>query len=133
MKEKTKYIVFCLSNCIFSLLIGALIYVLVGGNTYINKIITIYPMLKNDTVFGELLRFYLADALWAYALTFSLSIFINNFCAGVTAFSFGLIWEISQKYSIISGTFDIIDIIMYLAASMLAVLIIQLNKRRNRL
>ena len=133
MKEKTKYIVFCLSNCIFSLLTGALIYVFAGGNTYINKIITVPSIPKNDTIFGELVRCYLADALWAYALTFSLSIFINRFCAGVIAFSFGLIWEIYQKYSIISGTFDIVDIIMYLAASMLAVLIIHLNKRRNRL
>lgn len=133
MKEKTKYIVFCLSNCIFSLLAGTLIYVFVGGNTYINKIIMLHPMPKNDTVLGELLRYYLVDALWAYALTFSLSVFINRICAGIIAFLFGLIWEICQKYSIIPGTFDIIDIIMYLTASMLAVLIIHLNKRRNKL
>ena len=132
MKTKNYFIYICLLNCILALITGMLIYSLFGKGTYIDSIIKL-PDINIPHVLSELLRFYLADALWAYALTFSLSLFINEFFAGILSSVLGVSWELCQMLSIVSGTFDIIDILMYLSASALAVLIIHLFKRRHSL
>ena len=72
---KKELLYFRLFNCALGLLLGVLIYILFSENTYINKLISL-PF-SITTPFTDLLRFYIADALWAYALTFALSIFIN--------------------------------------------------------
>ena len=122
----------CLLNCVITLVSGVLIYALLRENTYINNFID-FPNTKASSVLIDFLRFYLVDALWAYALTFALSIFINEIFSGIISTAFGTLWELSQLCRIVSGTFDILDIIMYLSASTIAVLIIYLYKRRNSL
>ena len=78
------------------------------------------------------MRFYLVDAIWAYSLTFALSFFLNEFLSGAISFAFGVLWELFQKSSIFSGTFDVFDIIMYFTASTLAVIIIYLTTKGEK-
>lgn len=121
---------FCLLNCIIGLSLGTLIYISFGENTYINKIITI-PF-SFHSPFTDVLLFYVADALWAYALTFALSLFISETLSGIVTAIYGILWEILQSFHPSMGTFDTADIIMYLSASTFAVLIIKSYKRRKK-
>ena len=121
---------FCLLNCIIGLLLGTLIYISFGENTYINKIVSI-PF-SFSSPFTDILLFYVADALWAYALTFALSLFINETLSGIVTAIYGILWEILQRFNTSLGTFDTADIIMYLSASAFAVLIIKSYKRRKK-
>ncbi|MBE6618470.1 MAG: hypothetical protein E7626_01640 [Ruminococcaceae bacterium] len=129
MRKINKFLYFCLLNCIFALLTGVAIYVLLRENTYINKLIN-FQKIGVSSAFADFLRFYFVDALWSYALTFALSIFISEIMAGVISTVFATSWELLQLCGFVAGTFDIIDLIMYLSAIVVAVLIIYLYKRR---
>ncbi len=132
MKGKTCYIILCVINSIISLFAGLLIYILFRKNTYINRMIEI-DFQFNDHVIIDYMRFYFVDALWAYSLVFSLSIIINEKISGIIVAIFSIGWEICQKTSIVAGTFDFLDIVMYLLASTIAVMIIYKFKRRHKL
>lgn len=121
---------FCLFNSIIGLSLGTLIYISFGENTYINKVIPI--SLSFRSLFTDILLFYVADALWAYALTFALSLFISETLSGILTAIYGILWEILQSFHPSLGTFDTADIIMYLSASTFAVLIINLYKKYKR-
>ena len=125
-KKEQSY--FYLLNSIIALSLGVLIYVSFGENTYINKIISI----SFRSPFTDILLFYVADALWAYALTFALSLFISENLSGILALIYGILWEALQYFYPALGTFDTTDIIMYLSASTFAVLIIKSYKRRKK-
>ncbi len=128
MRKSSKFYIICILNSFISLLIGVIVYILFREQTYINKLLS-FAFHFSESVFIDFLRFYLVDALWAYSLVFSLSIFINEFTAGAISFIFSFVWEIMQKYSVVRGTFDILDILMYLSACIVAVLIIHILKR----
>ena len=132
MGKDNKFLYFCLLNCVFALLAGVAIYALLRENTYINKLIN-FQSITVSSAFADFLRFYFVDALWAYALTFALSVFISGISAGVISAVFAAFWELLQLSGIVSGTFDTVDLIMYLSAIFLAVLIIYIYKRRNSL
>jgi hypothetical protein len=132
MRKSNKFLDFCLLNCIFALIVGVAIYAFLRENTYINKLIN-FQSTAVSSALADFLRFYFVDALWSYALTSALSIFISEISAGVISTMFATIWELLQLYGFVSGTFDIIDLTMYLSASVLAVLIINIFKRRHSL
>lgn len=130
----------------FTLLTGLSIYLFLRVNTYIHDSL---PYLLNQflfdfynkvekTAFIDFLRFYFVDFLWCISLSFALCAIVSNLSVQsvtlITVFTFilGTIFEIFQLLSVIHGTFDITDICMYAAASLLCAAInIKIIKRRK--
>ncbi len=131
------YIVICILNSLIALLLGGVIYTLFRPDTYIYLWVhTLLPLPTFDfpaTVFVSVLKGYLVDALWAYALTFALCVVIKPISAGVLSVAMGVVWEVCQLCDICSGTFDCLDILMYLTASVIAVLIIKSIVKRRKM
>ena len=117
-------------NIFIPLVLGSVIYLLLANNTIINDLtgINTFINITSHSILG-VLRFYIVDALWAYSLTFSLSLFCKNNTAAIIAFSSGLAWETLQRTSYVAGTCDYIDICMYFMASLIALMI--LNKKEH--
>jgi hypothetical protein len=106
---------FFLANCIGALLQGALIY---GLRT------------------TGLLRNYLPDMLWAYALVFALCFLIGQkeaevFKIFITAAVFSTVLELLQITSYVRGTFDFFDILAEILAEALAVFVIRMKMTRK--
>ncbi len=122
---------YCILHSIISLMVGVSIYVLFRKNTYIHTILNISP----DMFFGyssflldELIRYALPDFLWSYSLNFGLyAIYLpknkGKIIIPITVSLLGFCWEILQKFGLTSGTFDIIDCLMYVGASMVSCII----------
>ena len=122
-----KYVTFCIVNSFGALSIGLFIYLAFRGNTFLNV------LFQANALLGEArLAFYIPDFLWGYALCFSLSIFCKSHYAGIISIFFGITLELLQNFKIIKGTFDYIDILMYITANIIAVLIIILFNRREK-
>ena len=116
ISSRKKYVVFCLINCLLSLIAGVTFYLL-GRTTFLENYIQVKSILL-------ILSFYLPDFLWAYALFFALSLFNNKLLSAILSFLSGFCWEILQKFSFVRGTFDFFDLFMYLTAILTAVIII---------
>ena len=90
-------------------MIGAIIYFLSGSDAYITfglndgvRVIT------NSFVIN-----YIPDFLWAVAFVLTLSFFLDNMLtAGILVVLFGTIFEALQRYNIIKGTCDVLDIVV---------------------
>jgi hypothetical protein len=79
--------------------------------------------------------FNLPDGLWSYAfLSFTLILWRNSASLSakfwiMTAFSLGILLEIGQYFHLISGTFDGLDVLVYLIFNLLSVT--QFNAKKN--
>ena len=104
------------------------------SDTYIHQFIYFFIELPNfDDMQNALvvfLKYYFVDALWCYALFFALAavwlhqkkdILLIFICCAL----YGIVWELLQAGKFITGTFDVIDILMYLTADTVAVWIIK--------
>ena len=100
-------------------------------HTYINSFFGLQKISSRDSLLLDAISFYLPDFLWAYSLTFMLALFCEHRLSGVISSLFGVVWEIMQRIGAVSGTFDMIDILMYITASMFAVLILLFNRRKR--
>lgn len=123
---------FYLINVLFSLFCGLFIYIFFRRGTYINDFVNRIchiHVVEKETVIIHFLKYYFVDALWAYAMTFFLAIFVNEKVCFLTSSCVCILWELFQLFSIVKGTFDWIDIIMYLTAVIIAVLIIFFYKK----
>lgn len=122
----SKRISFIFLSVLF-IVVGALIYVFFRPTTYIAQFIGNLTGLNSFGEFGSsFLKFYLPDFLWAISLSFGLyAIYLPNIktsiILSVVVFVYGVLWEVLQVIGVIGGTGDIVDVIMYLVASMLAV------------
>ena len=125
-------------SSIVTLFSGGAIYILYRENSYISNFIEVFIDLKflRNTfkpLECDFIKYYLIDYLWALSLISGLkSLFTTKketlrICFFV--FSLGIIWESLQFLNIISGTGDILDIFMYLAAVVTAVIINFLNNK----
>ncbi len=79
-----------------------------------------------DSFVGKIVRFFLLDAVWAYALTnICFLIMLNNtfLCFFITV-CLGVLMELAQKLRLSPGTFDVLDMIAESAGALLAVIII---------
>lgn len=131
MKTTCRYVRFCLIHSITALLIGVAIYIFFREHTYINSFFGLQKISSRDSLLLDAISFYLPDFLWAYSLTFMLALFCEHRLSGVISSLFGVVWEIMQRIGAVSGTFDMIDILMYITASMFAVLILLFNRRKR--
>ncbi len=128
-------------GCMVSLAIGACIYILFRENTYISKIAaSLVELEKIRRVFAivniPLIKYYIVDFLWAFSFSCCIHLIVNSsiknelVCSGVVAI-YGLIYETMQWCNVISGTGDIVDVLLYLLAA-LAVNILNLLFLKER-
>lgn len=132
MKRKK---LFLFANTIIPLLIGLSIYMFCYKNTYINIAFDNFfgfslPYFYFDNAFHHFITCWACDIMWAYSLTFALFFCFKNFSnslviSGSLSVLFAVIIEFSQFIDLISGTFDILDIILEISAILLAVIIIK--------
>ena len=103
------------------LFIGCLIYILFRTDTLLyNKLLgnLFTPIASHNTFLQRILVFSLPDGLWAMSYTMLIFHLRNDKTLKTLIWSIiipivGILSEISQYYSLIPGTFDIIDLIMY--------------------
>ncbi len=114
--------IFYIINIIFPLLFGCVIYVFTRNTTYINMLLDLrFETTRNFLT--DILSFYVADFLWAYSLFFSLKFLWNTIISACLTISCGIFWECLQ-IAFIKGTFDFYDILMYILAVIIAIIII---------
>ena len=137
--------VFLLVNIIFPLLVGAVIYWFTSTDVIFMEAVRSFWGTPSHTWIsntdGEIIRiirYYLSDILWAYALVFALYFSIGNSAARVkTAFViavvFSAVMEVIQLSPVIPGTFDMNDILVEVMAETIAALIIKNDMRRQEI
>ena len=132
MNSRIKMIIIC----ILCLLLGAAIYLLSRTDTYLNHMS--YKIFRIETAMCILptgISFYLPDFLWAAALCSGLfalwPLGINGFIWGIITFLYGALWELLQLFSVVKGTADLIDVMLYLMAAFAVVMINYFLKTRK--
>lgn len=125
---------FILLNVIAPVLIGAILYYLFFPEAVFVRLIdnllgSSYHIPVNvDNILIKLIRFYLLDYLWAYALMSAvILIFKNDSRVFVIILIFEIFLELIQLLPSIRGTFDVCDIGIEILAS---ILVIKLSRRR---
>ena len=129
-------------NILLPLSAGALLYLYWRPDAYISKLISSLFRMPAEPVHGRpagiyrFIRYYLCDILWAYALTFSLSLYFGKnalWAALAVGVGFAVLTELLQLLPVTPGSFDILDIIIEMAVCTLTIIIINLYERRNTL
>ena len=107
---------------ISSLLIGTIIYFLSGSDAYITfGLNNGMRVISNSFVIN-----YIPDFLWAVAFVLTLSFFLENILtAGILVVLFGTIFEVFQRYNIVKGTCDVIDVIVEAAGVILMIVFVK--------
>ena len=111
------------------LFIGCLIYVLFRTDTLLyNKLFGNFfsPIGSPKTFLQKIIIFSLPDGLWAMSYTMLIFHLRNDKTFKTLIWSIlipviGILSEIGQLYYLIPGTFDIIDLIMYIIAPTLVI------------
>ena len=129
MKFGTRNIVL-LMNAVFALAFGLVAYLILKENTYIHIFLGKkfdLPRVKiEDSFTVNLMRRFLADALWAYAMVFALCIVEKKSAAFAITVVCGVAWEFCQLLNIFNGNFEVLDIVTYTCAAGIAVGIVKL-------
>ena len=125
---------FILLNVIAPVLIGAILYYLFFPEAVFVRLIdnllgSSYHIPVNvDNILIKLIRFYLLDFLWAYALMSAvILIFKNDSRVFVIILIFEIVLELIQLLPSIRGTFGVCDIGIEILAS---IFVIKLSRRR---
>lgn len=139
-----KNIIFFGMNIIIPLLAGVFLYIWMRPDTYIS--IYVYNFLDlsvNDLKFGfslphllsSFLRNFSCDMLWAYSLTFTVFVILGLKYESLkptliicSMFEIGI--ELLQKFGVISGTFDFLDILLEFCIIIFAIIVIFFTLRR---
>lgn len=146
MNTFNKHRFICIIFSLFFLFIGLLIYLFLRKGTYIHsflpenielKLADIY-LRTYKSFFCDLLRFYIVDFMWGAGLAFALCSVLHKidfahiiYCS-VFSFILGILYETLQYFSVLSGTFDLMDICMYaVAASLCSTINIKFISRRS--
>lgn len=125
-KLSTKERLYCLIGLIFPMMLGLFIYLTSGKSTYISNVAQLPTI--NYPVF---IINYLCDFLWAFALCCGLRLIGNPLkeCFIISTTS-SIIIEVSQIF-LSFGTFDVIDILVEVAAIVLVVISIRMITKRG--
>lgn len=138
-------------NAIFPIVVGGVIYYLISPDViFVKKIDSILGNIINihvalpDNIITMIIRNYLPDMMWGYALVFALFFIMGNNAANISKIFimtgvFSAILEMLQILPYIYGTFDIFDICVEVLAEAVAVFIIytiylreeSLNENKN--
>lgn len=142
--ERNEEKFFCILNIIIPILVGAVVYYILSPEVIFVR--QIDALIGRDFRFTEivekgwflrLVRNYLLDVLWGYALLVALYFMFGSNTAEllkilIIAFVFSAVMELLQLTSIAKGTFDVFDIIVEFFAEMVAVFIIKKYKTLRR-
>lgn len=133
MNKKIKLLI----NVIIPIAMGAIIYYLYSPEVLfvknINSIMGIdyqEAIFMKNNVMSQLIRNYLLDMLWAYALIMTLFFVMYDNTVNVPmllciAVSFSIAMEILQIMPRVNGTFDLWDVAVEIIAEVIAVFIIK--------
>lgn len=129
---------FFMLNIMIPILMGIFIYLFYSPNTIFVKFVNTYIniIIFDRNVFIDILRNYFCDFCWSYSLAFTISFIYKDSFSLTTSIlvpiSVGIMLEILQLTKIISGTYDILDIISELLACIICYLIlVNRNKKRR--
>ena len=125
----------CFLNIVFPLLAGFVFYYLFCPDVFmVEKIDTILKIkyhvkIPNTNLIIRFFRFYLLDALWAYALIHCLFIILGNTLVALKesiaiSIIISVVMELAQLFHVAAGTFDVCDIIVEMSAIFIASIII---------
>ncbi len=138
MKKRNVYILLCIA----SLCIGGGLYVIFRPNTYITDFVrNLLPVNENlfyklEGIDCDFIKYYLPDFIWALSLNCGLNAIFNTkkslLINGGIVFGISALWELAQYVGITSGTGDLIDVAMYLAAVVTVVIINALIKGKEK-
>lgn len=132
--KKTKINIFL---SVLAISVGGFIYLVTRPDSYIS--IFIEYIIDTDNIRKtfcfldrEIIKNYIPDFLWSLGFTCALFAVNKNTAQtiGISSVT-GIIWEAFQYLNIINGTGDIVDIIMYLTAVFIAVLINKKGEFKN--
>ena len=130
------------------ILMGLIIYALFRPNSLllshwlINMNINIYGLinqLQANVHFlpPAILLYNMPDALWMYSFTSLMIILWDNKLSSISAFWIllvpfaGILTEAGQFFNIIPGTFDILDLLFLIIASVLPFILIKVTIQKN--
>ena len=112
------------------LIVGAVIYYVFFQETIFVRLIDdifglgYHMSLNFENVFVRLIRFYLLDFLWAYAMmSFVLWSFGTDRKTVIGIVLFEIVMETIQLFPFVKGTFDVCDIGIEIAADILVILL----------
>ena len=110
-----------------SLCLGGLVYIVFRENVYISNFfenfLNIDPLRRTfDFLKNDFICFYFSDFLWAFSFECWLHLIVmpkkyGSYLCGALVFCIGFVYEFLQKYKIVGGTFDTIDILLYFIAA----------------
>ncbi len=114
-------------------LLISIVLLIVGIIIYL--VFDINMMGKSNFVF-TIIRNYLPDICWTFSLYFLGIIFMANiskkplFMNAIYVLTVALLFEFSQYYHIVKGTFDIVDVLIYIISTFISCLV-EKNIRRK--
>ena len=79
---------------------------------------------RNSYIFYPWVSNYLPDGLWAFSFSSSLFLVLEHkkyLINLIIVIGFGITFEFMQWANVIKGTFDIVDIAIYIVANMMAI------------
>ena len=135
MKPRKGFPVFFCANIGIPLLLGGLLYWFFRADAFVSVVLRRLLALPAPQApalpagLTRLLTYYAADILWAYSLAFAVTPILGQdrrslrlgrwICIGFEA-----LLELLQRFGVLPGTFDVLDIVLEAAAICLAIRII---------
>jgi hypothetical protein len=131
--------IFLVANIILPLFLGAAVYFFTSEDVVFVEMVSSFLGKPINNVCADpysvvtrLVRYYIPDVIWAYALVFALYFSFGNNAARVKivfviAVIFSSIMEAIQLFPAIPGTFDLIDILVEAIAEIIAAFIIKIQ------
>lgn len=130
---------FVILNVMIPLIVGAVIYYVFFQETIFVRLIDdifglgYHMSLNFENVFVRLIRFYLLDFLWAYAMmSFVLWSFGTDRKTVIGIVLFEILMETIQLFPFVKGTFDVCDIGIEIAADILVILLFRRRLKNEK-
>ena len=132
MSNRQKYLLLC--SCCLTL--GCICYAFFRPDTYIAIVFRKFSLFAQTSpiLYVPILQSFLPDLLWGLALCMGLMAIYDPglkgaFYCATCSFFCGCIWEALQFWGFTRGTGDLFDVLMYLFAAILGILLFR--KVRN--
>ena len=138
-----KNVFFWSGMIVLPMVVGLIVYLILKPSAYVSELIIDILGLRqlniqtSDNWFLSIIRNYLCDFLWAFSLTAAISLlyYDNRFRSVISVLIcliVGIIIELLQLWGVISGTFDIVDLIVQSIGSILSIIISKIYLRGNK-
>ena len=141
--NQLREIIFWVAIIVFPLAIGLAIYLVFKPSAFISKMISdcfgfqVSHIVIPDNWFLAFVSSYLCDMIWAFSFSSAIILVLNN-CytkysvSFIICISIGIALELLQKNMVLSGTYDICDLIVESVGSFLSIIIIRTRYSRRK-